>query len=123
MTKPLALLCYEKLIPGSQLRNRLSDLGYRVNHASTPQEFIAMAVAEPPLIVFVDMRHSEGGMARAVAALRAEESTAHLPVIAYAPGDEGGLQYSARKAGANLVVLESTLLAHLDQFMDQALQV
>src|SRR5438445_9362650 len=30
MTTPLALVFYENLLPGSQLVNRLQDLGYRV---------------------------------------------------------------------------------------------
>ena len=30
MTQPLALVLYEKLLPGSQLVNRLQDLNYRV---------------------------------------------------------------------------------------------
>ena len=30
MTQPLALVFYEKLMPGSQLVNRLQDLNYRV---------------------------------------------------------------------------------------------
>ena len=38
MTQPLALVLYEKLLPGSQLVNRLQDLNYRVQ---------AIADAEP----------------------------------------------------------------------------
>ena len=30
MTQPLALVLYERLLPGSQLVNRLQDLNYRV---------------------------------------------------------------------------------------------
>ena len=30
MTQPLALVVYEKLLPGTQLVNRLQDLHYRV---------------------------------------------------------------------------------------------
>ena len=36
MTQPLALVWYEKLMPGSKLVNRLQDLGYRV--LTAPEE-------------------------------------------------------------------------------------
>ena len=36
MTEPLALVVYEKLLPGSQIVNRLQDLNYRVQTISDP---------------------------------------------------------------------------------------
>ena len=36
MTQPLALVLYEKLLPGSQLVNRLQDLNYRVQTIADP---------------------------------------------------------------------------------------
>ena len=36
MSKPLALLYYTNLLPGSQLAGKLQDLGYRVQTVSSP---------------------------------------------------------------------------------------
>ena len=44
MTQPLALVVYEKLLPGSQLLNRLQDLNYRVQ-----------AIANADSLVFIDI--------------------------------------------------------------------
>src|SRR5262245_49139849 len=38
MTEPLALVVYEKLLPGSQLVNRLQDLKYRVQTVADPTQ-------------------------------------------------------------------------------------
>jgi hypothetical protein len=35
VTRPLAIVFYEKLLPGTQVVNRLTDLGYRVTATQT----------------------------------------------------------------------------------------
>ncbi len=123
MTKPLALLFYEKLLPGSQLLNRLQDLGYRVQSTSDVNSLPELAKAARPLLVFVDLRDRQGRAPTIIESLKLNEETAHLPVIAFAGDKDVALQTSARKAGASLVVNESVLLPHLEPFMDQALQL
>ena len=40
MTRPLALVFYEKFMPGSQLVNRLQDLNYRVRVVNDLASFL-----------------------------------------------------------------------------------
>lgn len=123
MTKPLALLFYEKLLPGSQLLNRLQDLGYRVKTTSEVNSLLDLARSEMPMIVFADLLDRQGRVPTIIKSLRSAEDTAHLPLIAFAAEKETTLQEAARIAGASLVVNENVLLQHLDHFMEQALQL
>jgi CheY-like chemotaxis protein len=123
MTQPLALVWYERLMPGSRLVNRLQDLGYRVLTAPTPDALIGCAEQEKPLVVLVDLAASRARVADAITRLKQNPATAHLPVIAFADDKDAPLQAAARSAGANLVVNETAVLAYLEQFLDQALQL
>ena len=123
MNQPLALLVYEKLLPGGQIANKLRDLGYRVVPVPDPGDLVGTAGREKPLVVVMDLEpHHEKGAA-AIAALRALESTAHIPVLAFAAAQNEAAQAQARAAGATLTTNDSSILAHLDQFLDQALRV
>ena len=123
MTKPLALVLYEKVLPGGQLVNRLQDIGYRVSTISPLGKLVEAAAGQKPLIVFADLVSREADVPGAIARLKESPETSHLPVIAFAPEEEAELQQAARKAGANLVVNDSAILTHLNQWLDQALQV
>lgn len=123
MTKPLALLFYEKLLPGSQLLIRLQDLGYRVQTTNDVNAVPELAKKARPLLVFMDLHDRQGRVPIVIEALRKHDETSHLPVLAFAPERDSKLQESARKAGATMVINESVLLQHLDQFMEQALHV
>jgi len=123
MTQPLALLFYEKLLPGSQLLNRLQDLGYRVHACNDVNELPELAKKEKPMLVFADLLERQGRVPVVIKSVRNNKETAHLPIIAFASGKEKQLLEYARMAGATVVVNEEVLLHHLDSFMDQALQV
>jgi CheY-like chemotaxis protein len=123
MSGPLALVCYEKLLPGSQLVNRLQDLGYRVRAVTDATVLAACAEQERPLLVLADLESSQKKISEVIAEVRRNPATRHLPVIAFAREEEAGLQAAARAAGATLVVSESGLLNQLPQLLDQALQV
>ena len=123
MTRPLALLAYEKLLPGGQLANKLQDLGYRVLPVPEPADLAVLAQREKALIAVVDLEPNYEKTSAAIAALRALDATAHIPVIAFATARNEVAQEQARQAGATLVTHDSTILAHLDQFLEQALQI
>jgi CheY-like chemotaxis protein len=123
MKQPLALLLYEKLLPGGQLVNRLQDLGYRVQPVPAPEDLQATAERELPMLAFIDLEPHFESICAAIATLRAAPKTSHLPVIAFASQPNEAAHEQARKAGATLVVNDSALLAHLTQFLDQAIQV
>src|SRR5262245_10886891 len=123
MKQPLALLLYEKLLPGGQLVNRLQDLGYRVQPVPAPGDLVPTAEREKPLLAFVDLEPRFEKTCEAIIALRQNSATGLIPVIAFAAPQSTDAQESARKAGATLVVNDAALLVHLGQFLDQALQV
>jgi CheY-like chemotaxis protein len=120
MTQPLALVFYEKLMPGSQLVNRLQDLNYRVQAVNDVASLQRCARSEGPLLVIADLAGREE-VCRAIAALKADTATHHIPVIAFA--SETDWQEAAQKAGATLAVSEAAIVNYLPQLLDQALQL
>jgi CheY-like chemotaxis protein len=123
MKQPLALLLYEKLLPGGQLVNKLQDLGYRVQPVPDPADLVSAAERDKPLVVFVDIEPHHGKTCAAISALRHRAATGHVPVIAFASAHNAAAHEAARHAGATLVVNDAAVLVHLNQFLDQALQV
>jgi len=124
MTQPLALVLYEKLLPGSQLVNRLQDLNYRVQAVSDPASLVAVAEETKPIVVLADLAPTPANVCAALTRLKGNAGTSHLPVIAIC-GEKTGteLQTQAQAAGATLVVSETAILNHLPQCLEQALQI
>lgn len=123
MNSPLAVLFYEDLIPGSQLTNRLQDLKYRVQVAASAKELTSLAACAGPMLCLVDLAARQADICAVIQTLRGTTATAHLPIIAFADEDQPELQERAKQAGATLVVSDVALLAHLAQFIEQALRV
>ena len=120
VTQPLALVFYRKLLPGSQLVNRLQDLNYRVQPTSEPAQLASFAQTEGPMLIFADLESA--GTLELIGRLRGDPVTRHIPIVAFGSEDEPLLQ-AAREAGATLVVGETALLAHLPGLLEQALRV
>ena len=120
---PLALLVYEALLPGSQLANRLRELGYRVMVPAQPADLPALAHAEMPLVILVDLLTQTADAAGCIAALRANPATAHIPVIAFCPLKQRTLQVAARQAGASLIAISDGIHEQLPALLSQVLEV
>lgn len=118
--QPLGIVFYERLMPGSQLVNRLQDLKYRVLVVNNPALLAATVRRESPLVAFVDLE-ARGDVCDAIRRIKADEATAHLPVIAFATDTNAKTFEAAQQAGATLVVGESRLGSHLPQLLEQAL--
>jgi len=123
MTEPLALVVYEKLLPGTQLVNRLQDLKYRVKAVTDASALIEHARQDKPLIILADVFSSRGDICQVITRLRKDRDAQHIPVIAFAADESADAQKAVRDAGATLVVSDSAILNHLPQFLEQALQV
>jgi CheY-like chemotaxis protein len=123
MSSPLALVCYEKILPGSQVVSRLQDLGYRVHAVTDAGALVTCAEQEKPMLVLADLESSQRKVCEVIVELRKNPATQHLPVIAFAREEEAGLLQAARADGATLVVSEAGLLSQLPQLLDQALLV
>ena len=74
--QPLALVFYEKLMPGSQLVNKLQDLNYRVQTVNDPALLQPGAPRESPLLVIADLA---GGEAVCSRHCRVEGGCRHRP--------------------------------------------
>ena len=123
MTQPLALVLYEKLLPGSQIVNRLQDLNYRAQAVGDPSLLVESAEQAKPLLVLADLQSGRDDVLRALTRLKQNPATKHLPVIAFAAEDTPDLRASAVSAGVTLLVSDVAVLNHLPQLLDQALQV
>ena len=123
MTQPLALVLYERILPGSQVVNRLQDLNYRVQTLSDASLLIECAEQAKPMLVLADLESTRNNVSAALAQLKQGPATRHLPVIAFGGDKAPELQAAARAAGVTLVVSETAILSHLPQFLERALQV
>ena len=119
MTQPLALVLYEKLLPGTQVAGRLQDLGWRVQILNDASELFRAAEEHTPVLVLADLVSSHGSVCNSISALRRNQATAHIPVIAFSADETQ--HKPAADAGATLAVSDTAILQHLNQFIDQAL--
>jgi len=122
MRQPLALIFYERLMPGSQLVNRLQDLNYRVQAVNDPAAFHSCAREGRPLLAIVDLAAGDE-VCGAIAALKTDADTGHIPVIAFAAEGVTQAMEAAQKAGAKLVVSETTIANYLPELLNQALHI
>ncbi len=122
MTSPLAVLCYEKLLPGSQMVNRLEDLSYRVEVLNDSSQLAAVALRSKPMVVLVDMESRENDVASAISSLRGDAETSHIPVLAFTSMEDELAQEAARTAGANMVASEEAILDQLPSLLDHVLE-
>jgi CheY-like chemotaxis protein len=123
MTQPLALVAYERLLPGTQLVNRLQDLRYRVQVVTDAEALVVQAKKEKPMVVLADLVSSREDVCAVIGRLKQDRETQHIPVIAFTSDETAQLQAAARQAGATLVVSDGAIVGHLPQFLEQALQV
>lgn len=123
MIQPLAMVFYENLLPGTQLVNRLQDLGYRVNAVTEPGSLVRQAQQDKPMIILADLVSRQTDICSAITELKKHPQTGHIPIIAFASPQRENLQAAARTAGADLVATDNAVLAHLPQLLGQALEI
>jgi CheY-like chemotaxis protein len=123
MTKPLALVFYEALIPGSQLVNRLQDLGYRVLTHSQASTLLTQAREAKPFLLVVDLASRDSDLCTLIRQLRQSAETAHIPILAFARDGQDQLRAAAHEAGATLVAGDAAVLAHLPHLLEQVLEI
>jgi len=123
MTQPLALVLYDRLLPGSRLVNLLQDLKYRVQTISEPGLLLECAEQVKPMLVLADLESPRNNVCDAIGRLKKNPTTQHIPVIAFGAENSTPTQDAAKAAGVTLIVGESALLSHLPQLLEQALQV
>ena len=123
MTEPLALVFYEKLLPGQQLVNRLQDLGYRVQAVTDVKVLEQEVQKEKPMLLVAEFPANKPAVGEVITALKQNPATAHIAILAYIAEADAALQEAARTAGANLIANEAHVLDQLPQLLEQVLQV
>jgi CheY-like chemotaxis protein len=123
MTKPLALVCYANLMPGTQLPNRLQDLGYRVTTVPQAADLAEETLRLLPMLVILDLGVQGTDVCEIIRQLRSAEATRHIPVLAFSDSRHRKLQDAARAAGATLVAGSAALLPQLPQLLEQVLEI
>lgn len=123
MTQPLALILYDRLLPGTQVVNRLQDLGYRVQTLSEPERLVESAEQLKPLLVLADLESTRNNVCAALTRLKQNPATQHLPILAFGAENAAELQSAAQAAGVTLIAGEAAILNHLPQLLEQVLQV
>lgn len=123
MIQPLAMVFYENLLPGTQLVNRLQDLGYRVSTVNDPPALLRQAQQDKPMIILADLASRQTDICSAISELKNNPETGHIPIIAFSSQQRQNLQTAARAAGADLVATDNAVLTHLAQLLGQALEI
>src|SRR5262249_20627456 len=109
--------------PGSQLVNRLQDLNYRVQAVSDATLLLECCEQAKPMLILADLETARQDVCAAIARLKQNPATQHIPVIAFGNNELPALQKTALDAGVSLLVSESAVLNHLPECLEQALRV
>ncbi len=123
MSSPLVMLFYEKLMPGSQMVNRLQDLGYRVASVTQIDKLIHEVRQQHPMALVADLYSKQGAVASSIQSLKEDLETQHIPILAFAAVDQEELHEKARVAGAKLIAGEEAVLDQLPHLMEHLLEI
>ena|SRR5687768_4587778 len=123
MIKPLALVYYERLLPGSQLVNRLQDLSYRVQTIAEANSLLTTARKEKPLVILVDLVTRKANICAVIKEIKDDAETGHVPIIGFAGQNNQTLHTEAVKSGASLVAFDDAILPQLPDLLEQALVI
>ncbi|HTI70305.1 MAG TPA: hypothetical protein VMF06_10075 [Candidatus Limnocylindria bacterium] len=121
MTRPLAIVFYERLLPGSQVVNRLADMGYRVQAMHVAAEVPHVVESCAPMVLVADLVLRSGDFSPIIARLKAADSTKHVPILGYCDPKNAKVVEAAIASGAKLVAGEAGILEQLPQLMEHVL--
>lgn len=114
---------YKDLLPGSQLTNRLHDLGYRVQTVDGDGDSVEAAVREKPIVAILELSVGADEVCGLISELRQNPATAHLPILAYTQPENSELEAAARDAGANLIASSARILEQLPALLEHVLEL
>lgn len=121
--QPLALVFYERVMPGSQLPTKLESLGYRVAIVNSTKDLFASVKSLKPFVIIADLATKDKDVCPIISLIRQDEEVRHIPIIVIADSSDKRLELTAREAGANLVVSEAAIMMHLKPLLDQAIAI
>lgn len=123
MTQPLAIICADNMAFGNKLAHRLQELGYRVMGVTDRTQLVNTARTSSPLVVISELRSRNGDPLSSIRELKNDETTRHIPILAYTPASSESHHNEALAAGVSLVAMESGILLQLPQLLETVLAV
>ena len=123
VTKPLAIVFYEKLLPGSRVGHKLADLGWRVSEVKLATDLVRQVREEKPVLLVVELGLRSGDLCPVIAELSRSPETSHVPVLGFGDPKNQKLVDAAVKAGARLVAAEAGILDQLPHLLEHVLAV
>ena len=122
MSKPLALVYYSNFMPGSQLANRLLDLGYSVQILNQAAAIPLACERDKPLVLVAEL-WPQTEVCAAVTQIKSNPATQHISVLGYSLTQDEAIQAKAREAGVNLLAGTAAIAEYLPQLLDQIINV
>ena len=96
-----------------RIRDTLRPLGYRVEVANSEEKLAGALRGDPPALLLVDLAFAAIDPPRRIAALKADEATRAIPILAFGPHLDHAARKAAQDAGADRVVANSKLAEDL----------
>lgn len=104
------------LVSGARIRGAAQQAGLELRLVRSAEELERAAREESPRLVIVDLE-ARGDPAGAIARLKAEPATVHLPVIAFSPHVKEDAIAAARAAGAERVLARGAFFRDLPHLL------
>ncbi len=123
VTKPLAIVFYERLLPGSRIGHQLADLGWRVSEVKQASELVAQVRVQKPVVVVAELALRTGDLCPVIIEMKQDPEISHVPVLGYADPANRKLAEAAVKAGVGLVAAETGILDQFPELLDHVLAV
>lgn len=100
-----------------RIRDTLRPFGYRVEVANSEEKLAGALRGEPPALLIVDLTFAAIDPPRRIAALKADEATRAIPILAFGPHLDHAARKAAQDAGADRVVANSKLAEDLPELV------
>jgi CheY-like chemotaxis protein len=109
MTEPLVLALVPDLMFATRIEGVLGQLGYRAAILKDSAALLAEVRARQPALVLVDLAARGVDVPAAIRALKADQATGGIPLVAFGPHLDEAARAAAHDAGADAVVANSKL--------------
>lgn len=105
----------------SRIREGAKPLGYAVRIAPTEKAAMEGATTAPPIAILVNLTARRYDPLAIITALKGDERTRAIPLLAFAGHVEREKHQAAREAGADLVAANSSVSLHLGAVLNRLL--
>ena len=121
MLKPLAMLCMDSPVLGSQLAARLSELGYQIHEVKDPSKLFALTGKHMPFLIITELGQSRQKTLESIRLIRSADSTKHIPILGVDRLTSNQPDPDSLTSGITLVAAEKRILDQLPDLLEQLL--